>query len=1434
MAKRILQRDTSFLQDTYSQYLWDNPNIIQKKIEVEKGYRGSDPMGILPYTLNANDLSMGYDDPRWAIDSQEYMEVDPLFSWVEQAEKDNIEEYLTHISKHNPKNKLQYEVIKETIDGIAANGRALEATDRFWGPMIAAQFMQGETYALLPFTFGYGIGITAAVRGFAKLATLNMISEIPREAERRYYDPFYNETHSTIVFGLTGAIGGLMGAMPPIVRGGLRGLRNKRLQDNPFHESKSIPIKYDDMSNEELMKSAIKEYDVKFNGGLDLVFDLKIPGVSRNVAIKTVHNTGKYIDLETGLTLTSRIKKSRRLRDTDLYVPIKFTDKNGVQTIEIDDVWMETFWQNFSKLNKGVPGIPAEFNKTIKTKADFQQFLIRKEIYRDLEFVENLPKNAQKRELILSAKTMGDIIEENKMSFQTEDLLPDIDFSTKYFDLKLNPVNLINRMFEKFTPLTKYNNSLKSNPRLYFKSNHLIGSLLNDNGVRLQAKNKGININDSVAVTKDNIWGRLHNEYVHEVNHLYRVYLKGYKPKVSDLNESLLAIGDSAEVSASRATRATREAYQKTKNKLLKKQTEILRDENSYADNLTIGEFRSDISRLMADTTAFEKSTIQPLKDAIHARRQFYKTIKKGIETSKLMGYETQFEEFAKASAAIKRLKEKIKNPKIDLPGNIARYKLSLAEIQKRMKYLDDIIEEDEAGKLVLKAKPKEDISEMGIMPMNETDQTFFHRIHNPDAWINNPEQGLKVIANDMKVYNPNAKFYIQMEQTQPKLFMSKLLAKYRHIITREAAIGDELNMIDMGADKKINPAMHRTLYGPNKSFMAEENGGIDFILRDALEVDDIYSKQMGTAIEMKKMFGDRMGFYKKLELEEDIADLMPIEAPGLHAEDLILGVRPIKKAITGKISNSEINGIMRTFEDQVFNLYGLHNRIPSDQLTKRSVEFLMNWTVSDTMGNAGLSGMAEMARRTTVHGFGKAGLIPGLKGGKGSIGGYERSMNALNTALRDKVLAEQSWYYTHMEVTSSTGYMSRMISTDMGIINKAQGTNIVSKTANWAEQTNRTVARATYIVNGQSHLTYILKNSHAGISSHRFIEDLLSLHRKTLSAEDILRLKNYGLGEKHAKIMNDLDKAGIIQKVSVKGRSDLFLANPSKWGEVKGGNDIFMAYQNAIKMDVERSIVTPNFADKPNMMTGKIQIDNQIIADFLGNSKLLEFLNKISGGATGKFHALSRGGLYENALLMFPLQFYTFSAGAQRKIFRNLATERNAYVGVSLAMIYMHIANYFKYGWFHDLDWKQKMYLNYQTSGVAGYWSDVPRMIETETKGAYSIQKLLGIEPLPWEQEEDRRGASLMGIGPSKIRDLSRALNGHDKHQMVRNIGSNLPWQNQVLLKRGWHLIGHISDEDIGRKYGTFYDPILDWSLDYDRDKNKKRYSNTKKDRYE
>ena len=1398
-----IKQKTGFFEDTFRAYLRDSPDKIKRSIEFEQGHRNIDP-----YTMDLMDARQGY-----MTETIDYITPDPTFNWAEQAEEDGLESFIPHMSQQQIKNRTQYDVVKRHIQEIQTNARRLNASDRFWGPMIASQFMQFETYSLIPFTFGSGVGLSAAIKGAFKLGAANVITEIPREHTRRYYDPYYNETHSVMVFGLSGAIGGVMGALPPIVRGATKAWRSRGIGQ---------ASKYDDMPNEKLVKESFEEWDQKYNSGIDLEFDLKIPGVSRNVAYKTTISTGKYIDLKTGKVFNThgRDKLKRRAGKTDLYIPIKFTkDSTGREVLEIDDAWIEVFWQQFQR-GKNVPNIPPTFNKFIKTKGDFRNYLIRKEVYRDLEFVDDLPSNIKERELMFNARVMDDLINENKMSFQTREMVPPIEIGTNHFKIDINPVNMLNRMMEKIVPLTKYNKALQSDPKLYFKSNHLINSLLNDNGMKLKAANKGLNINDSVVTTRDVIWGKHHLEYENTIHNLYLKYVKSYNPTRNKLNAGLRSTYESLQISRERAQKKVVDKIKDARNKLLNQESKNIADDAPYENQLTRGEFNEEITRLMSNVDEFEKATIPELKEAVVARRKYYKKYKNVIESENLMGYKALEENFDKLMKASTRVQKKL-DAAPEGSGNKYLYQTIMDDFDKRKDFLREIFNIDKNGVITKKAMPDGDISKTGILPMNETDQTFFHRIFNREAWMNNEELGKKIIKFDLFNYNPQALKYKTMSKKELEKVIQR---KYNNIVSRDASHGDELHMMEHGKDKKINSTMHRTLYGPNKAFMAEETGGVDFILKDAMEVDRLYQMQMGTAIQMKRVFGDKMGFFKRLELIEDIADRMKVDPPKLNIENIFPFVRDIKKAVTGKISIDEVNAISRNFEDQVYNLYGLHNRIPADTLSKRLIENLMNFTVTTTMGNAGLSGMAEMARRTTVHGLGKAGLFPGGKGHIEALSGtYGQSLKVLNEELREQIKKQASEMYTHMEIISSQGYLSRLVNTDMGAINRNVGTNIVSKFINKAEQINRGAARATYLANGQTHLTYFLKDSYAMQSAHYFLKDLLDLHKGKLNIKGIERLKQYGLGKKHAKIINDLNDKGIIEKVSKPGRDDLFLHNMDRWGEVKGGDDIFSSFMNAMKQDVERAIVTPGYSSKPNMMYGRIQIDNQKVADFLGNSNFLKNLNKYSGGLTGEFHALGRGGAYENALLLPILQFYSFSLGASRYILRNLPTESGPFWGIMAAMAYTHFANHMKYGWYGDLDWKQKMFMSYEVSGIGGYLSDLPRVIETESNGKYGLRRLLDIDELEFMQDRDRRGSSLIGIGPQKLREIFEA---RDDLERSNQFSRNMPFQNNMILKRGWQVLGDMP--------GNPYSPIGDWIFDVDRDKIKKRNRNRrKKDRF-
>lgn len=128
-------------------------------------------------------------------------------------------------------------------------------------------------------------------------------------------------------------------------------------------------------------------------------------------------------------------------------------------------------------------------------------------------------------------------------------------------------------------------------------------------------------------------------------------------------------------------------------------------------------------------------------------------------------------------------------------------------------------------------------------------------------------------------------------------------------------------------------------------------------------------------------------------------------------------------------------------------------------------------------------------------------------------------------------------------------------------------------------------------------------------MSVHRFIEDSLSLASGKLNRVDTERLASYGINKRTANMIKKLHDEGVIETVSREGRMPLFLANAGQWSKTKGGREAARILRMAVRADVDRTIVTPNLADKFNMMHGVIRINNENVANFLTSSKTAKFL---------------------------------------------------------------------------------------------------------------------------------------------------------------------------------------------------------------------------------
>ena len=114
-----------------------------------------------------------------------------------------------------------------------------------------------------------------------------------------------------------------------------------------------------------------------------------------------------------------------------------------------------------------------------------------------------------------------------------------------------------------------------------------------------------------------------------------------------------------------------------------------------------------------------------------------------------------------------------------------------------------------------------------------------------------------------------------------------------------------------------------------------------------------------------------------------------------------------------------------------------------------------------------------------------------------------------------------------------------------------------------------------------------------------------------------------------------------VIANMPVEKVDDVaYVANAQEWTGA-GADSARRKLSNAIWSDTQRTIVTPTPADKFNMMTGVIRINNEEYANLLDNN----FFRMLGYTKT------DMGGKFSNAYMGLPFQFFSWGIAANRKV---------------------------------------------------------------------------------------------------------------------------------------------------------------------------------------
>jgi len=645
-----------------------------------------------------------------------------------------------------------------------------------------------------------------------------------------------------------------------------------------------------------------------------------------------------------------------------------------------------------------------------------------------------------------------------------------------------------------------------------------------------------------------------------------------------------------------------------------------------------------------------------------------------------------------------------------NLKYQILKYENIKQEQLKKGKYkkTDDKIKQVDE-KIKALEEQLDEISNNIHPPFTMTDE-YITRIFDRDALLNEPDKA-KQIIRDWYEGNP-------IESDIP---LNERVEKTYERLVGMAENQDADNMLSMRNQNGeyragAKPLMQRSLSIPTKLLD-------DFVVKDVGAIMNMYNRRMAPAIEISRKFGDRH---------------MTAFSYEQHARLMNEGV-----------SYDEANKIVNAFLDGKDKIYGTFNTIDPMSINKRSAQFIRNWTSLSSMGKVVYTALADMGRPIMVHGVGRItnSWFKGLT----------------NPGLYKKMQRDAEFLNPAMELTSQNAAMERVMAGDMGTSPDSRG--FFGKIFNLTQKAQAPF----YWANLLTPWTLMMKRNTTYISQHRFIEDAVKMVNKTANENDLIRMRSYGFDDRFAKNIVRLVEKGVIEK-----EGGLYLPNATSWEKsgVPGAVETLQIYRQAIKGDVERTIITPSPNDKFNMMYGVIRVNDEELSKSLDNS---------FGQALG-FNKTQFGGKFQNAYMALPFQFYSWAISATRKLAMSGLARRDAHlVSGALAMItFAALGDYLKNpSYWASKSNDEKVLQAIEKSGVLAVFSDLPQIIETVTSHEYGIRPMLGMESPFGEPEAHDALRPGIGPGPSNLLDIYMSYHHGSDREFKNAVRRYIPLNN-------------------------------------------------------
>lgn len=548
------------------------------------------------------------------------------------------------------------------------------------------------------------------------------------------------------------------------------------------------------------------------------------------------------------------------------------------------------------------------------------------------------------------------------------------------------------------------------------------------------------------------------------------------------------------------------------------------------------------------------------------------------------------------------------------------------------------------------------------------------------------------------------------------------------------------------------------------------------YIVRDPELSFGIYARQMGSAIEMTRSFGDA---YALDHIDQLRADLIERGLP-----------------------RDRVEKALQLFEDARDHIVGgFHRKDPLawDYRAARAIKMVGNLAV---LGRAIYQQTSDLARFVGVQGLGAKRLITG-EGPSGLIGGLMSAFAGDISRFHPGGIAKQA------------GEAGELVTGRLASLMMDSDANVLAMRDSGVERALANMQVPYFMVNLMTPWTIFWKEMVGLTAAHNIIDESKQVAAHLQAGGAVADRKIKALIERQAQHGIDPQMAQLIASMPTeRGAGGLHLPNVLAW-EGERGHEARQALLAAVNGEVRRSIPTPSTLERPRIFDG-------VFYTAAGREEGLQKVERLREALSQADHPderaslaseleaarrdVGRSGRWQQPLLSLPFQLHVFAMTSGPKILHGLfsSSERNQIGSIMSLVLAGMTVTYLKahdpigglttssdkqrkqaYAW-DKMTWGEFAWSSWEYSNLGAIFTDVAKNVTALSRAAGhdpSFGAIPDVDPQD-HSLRDEIGSSF-GVAPALLYGLVEPFVRNDSRDKEADaIRRVIPFNNVIWWK--------------------------------------------------